>query len=212
MKLKKLCLLVFPVESVSSYEVSMSSEKVPPTPHRIPPSPSRFAPSPQVARVGSVNLSIQQILRATQNFSPSFKLGEGGFGMVYRAVLTDGTVVAVKRAKKVVQCYLLSYCLLLLIYIVYSCSCLVSLSRFKLYSSSKYAVWSCLLHYILLNLELYDLTAHKVLVICLALGTMNMFSPFLGVFLLFSVKLFITCYAVHYRINLQVLGTSLVMK
>ncbi|OEL29737.1 Calmodulin-binding receptor-like cytoplasmic kinase 3 [Dichanthelium oligosanthes] len=88
------------IESVSSYEVSMSSEKVPPTPHRIPPSPSRFAPSPQVARVGSVNLSIQQILRATQNFSPSFKLGEGGFGMVYRAVLPDGNVVAVKRAKK----------------------------------------------------------------------------------------------------------------
>ena len=98
----KLCLLIFSVESVSSYEVSMSSEKVPPTPHRIPPSPSRFAPSPQVARVGSVNLSIQQILRATQNFSPSFKLGEGGFGRVYRAVLPDGTVVAVKRAKKVV--------------------------------------------------------------------------------------------------------------
>ncbi|KAG2651895.1 calmodulin-binding receptor-like cytoplasmic kinase 3 [Panicum virgatum] len=88
------------IESVSSYEVSMSSEKVPPTPHRIPPSPSRFAPSPHVARVGSVNLSIQQILRATQNFSPSFKLGEGGFGRVYRAVLPDGTVVAVKRAKK----------------------------------------------------------------------------------------------------------------
>lgn len=88
------------LESVSSYEGSMSSEKVPPTPHRIPPSPSRFAPSPQIARVGSVNLSIQQILRATQNFSPSFKLGEGGFGMVYRAVLPDGNVVAVKRAKK----------------------------------------------------------------------------------------------------------------
>ncbi|EER91847.1 hypothetical protein BDA96_01G303700 [Sorghum bicolor] len=88
------------VESVSSYEVSMSSEKVPPTPHRIPPSPSRFAPSPQIARVGSVDLSIQQILRATQNFSSSFKLGEGGFGMVYRAVLPDGNVVAVKRAKK----------------------------------------------------------------------------------------------------------------
>ncbi|ONM00520.1 Calmodulin-binding receptor-like cytoplasmic kinase 3 [Zea mays] len=93
-------LLAVPVESVSSYEGSMSSEKVPPTPHRIPPSPSRFAPSPQIARVGSVNLSIQQILRATQNFSPSFKLGEGGFGMVYRAVLPDGNVVAVKRAKK----------------------------------------------------------------------------------------------------------------
>ncbi|KAL6854590.1 hypothetical protein ACP4OV_019152 [Aristida adscensionis] len=88
------------VESISSFEVSTSSEKVPPTPYRIPPSPSRFAPSPQIARVGSVNLSIQQILRATQNFSPSFKLGEGGFGTVYRAVLPDGHVVAVKRAKK----------------------------------------------------------------------------------------------------------------
>ncbi|XP_062193453.1 calmodulin-binding receptor-like cytoplasmic kinase 3 [Phragmites australis] len=88
------------VESISSFEVSTSAEKVPPTPHRIPPSPSRFAPSPQIARVGSVDLTLQQILRATQNFSPSFKLGEGGFGMVYRAVLPDGHVVAVKRAKK----------------------------------------------------------------------------------------------------------------
>jgi hypothetical protein len=34
--------------------------------------------------------------------------------MVYRAVLPDGTVVAVKRAKKVVQCYPLSYYTLLL--------------------------------------------------------------------------------------------------
>ncbi|KAK3132495.1 hypothetical protein QOZ80_6AG0522860 [Eleusine coracana subsp. coracana] len=88
------------VESVHSFEVSTSSEKIPPTPHRIPPSPSRFAPSPQITRVGSVNLTVQQILKATQNFSPSFKLGEGGFGMVYRAVLSDGQVVAVKRAKK----------------------------------------------------------------------------------------------------------------
>ncbi|XP_052168100.1 calmodulin-binding receptor-like cytoplasmic kinase 3 [Oryza glaberrima] len=88
------------VESIASLDVSTSSEKVPPTPHRIPPSPSRFAPSPQIARVGSVNLTVQQILRATQNFSPSFKLGEGGFGTVYRAVLPDGQVVAVKRAKK----------------------------------------------------------------------------------------------------------------
>lgn len=88
------------VESLSSFDVSTSSEKIPPTPHRIPPSPSRFAPSPHIARVGSVDLSVQQILRATQNFSHSFKLGEGGFGTVYRAVLSDGQVVAVKRAKK----------------------------------------------------------------------------------------------------------------
>ncbi|CAM0950684.1 unnamed protein product [Alopecurus aequalis] len=88
------------VDSLSSFDVSTSSEKVPPTPHRIPPSPSRFAPSPHVGRAGSVDLSVQQILRATQNFSHSFKLGEGGFGTVYRAVLPDGQVVAVKRAKK----------------------------------------------------------------------------------------------------------------
>jgi hypothetical protein len=102
---------VFLVESIHSFEVSTSSEKVPPTPHRIPPSPSRFAPSPQIARVGSVNLTIQQILRATQNFSSSFKLGEGGFGMVYRAVLPDGQVVAVKRAKKVGHLMFLVTCL-----------------------------------------------------------------------------------------------------
>jgi hypothetical protein len=88
------------VDSLASFEVSTSSEKIPPTPHRIPPSPSRFAPSPQIARAGSVDLTVQQILRATQNFSHSFKLGEGGFGTVYRAVLSDGVVVAVKRAKK----------------------------------------------------------------------------------------------------------------
>lgn len=88
------------VDSIASFDVSTSSEKVPPTPHRIPPSPSRFAPSPHIGRVGSVDLSVQQIIRATQNFSHSFKLGEGGFGTVYRAVLSDGQVVAVKRAKK----------------------------------------------------------------------------------------------------------------
>ncbi|XP_078170921.1 calmodulin-binding receptor-like cytoplasmic kinase 3 isoform X2 [Carex rostrata] len=89
------------VDSLSSIDVSSSSEKVPPTtPYRVPPSPSRFAMSPQLNRAGSVQLSINQIIKATRNFSDSFKLGEGGFGTVYRAVLPDGRVVAVKRAKK----------------------------------------------------------------------------------------------------------------
>lgn len=43
---------------------------------------------------------MSQIARATQNFSPSLKLGEGGFGTVYKAQLPDGQTVAIKRAKK----------------------------------------------------------------------------------------------------------------
>ncbi|XP_065015153.1 calmodulin-binding receptor-like cytoplasmic kinase 3 isoform X1 [Musa acuminata AAA Group] len=83
----------------SSLELSSVSEKIPVTP-RVPPSPSRFSSSPQLSRIGSVHLSINQIIRATHNFSNSVKLGEGGFGTVYKAVLPDGQVVAIKRAKK----------------------------------------------------------------------------------------------------------------
>ncbi|KAL5669195.1 hypothetical protein ACJX0J_021416, partial [Zea mays] len=43
--------------------------------------------------------SIEEILSATNNFSPALKIGQGGFGAVYKGVLPDGTVVAVKRAK-----------------------------------------------------------------------------------------------------------------
>ncbi|XP_008788816.1 calmodulin-binding receptor-like cytoplasmic kinase 3 [Phoenix dactylifera] len=86
--------------STSSVEVSSASERIPATPLRIPPSPSRFSLSPQLTRIGSVHLGINQIIKATRNFSPSLKLGEGGFGAVYRAVLPDGQVVAIKRAKQ----------------------------------------------------------------------------------------------------------------
>ncbi|KAJ0989512.1 hypothetical protein J5N97_007868 [Dioscorea zingiberensis] len=79
---------------------SPGSERVPATPLRAPPSPSRFLLSPQLNRLGSVHLNTNQIIKATQNFSPSLRLGEGGFGTVYKALLPDGQVVAVKRAKK----------------------------------------------------------------------------------------------------------------
>lgn len=89
------------MDSVSSVEVSSSSERTVAGSLRVPPSPSRFSMSPQLSRIGSVHLTIHQIFKATQNFSPAFKLGEGGFGTVYRAVLPDGQEVAIKRAKKV---------------------------------------------------------------------------------------------------------------
>lgn len=50
---------------------------------------------------GSVKFTMEEILKATKNFSPSFKVGQGGFGTVYKGKLEDGTLVAVKRAKKV---------------------------------------------------------------------------------------------------------------
>ncbi|RZC51067.1 hypothetical protein C5167_019491 [Papaver somniferum] len=93
--------------STSSLEGSTSSEKLPGSPVRmpaspfkVPPSPSRFSMSPKSSEIGSVHLSMSQIIKATQNFSPSLLVGEGGFGTVYRAQLQDGPVVAVKRAKK----------------------------------------------------------------------------------------------------------------
>uniref|UniRef100_A0A1J3D486 non-specific serine/threonine protein kinase n=1 Tax=Noccaea caerulescens TaxID=107243 RepID=A0A1J3D486_NOCCA len=44
--------------------------------------------------------TIDEINEATKNFSPSFRIGQGGFGTVYKARLRDGTTVAIKRAKK----------------------------------------------------------------------------------------------------------------
>lgn len=96
--------ITFAVDSVSSLEMSSVPEKIPPSPLRVPPSPSRFSMSPKLDRVGSVHLSMSQVMRATHNFSPSLKIGEGGFGAVYKAQLPDGQVVAIKRAKQVTFC------------------------------------------------------------------------------------------------------------
>jgi hypothetical protein len=89
------------VDSVPSFNANPASEKVLSTPHRVPPSPSRFSPSPKLSRLGSVHLNLSQVARATRNFSPSLQIGEGGFGIVYKAQLDNGQLVAIKRAKKV---------------------------------------------------------------------------------------------------------------
>ncbi|XP_047312630.1 probable LRR receptor-like serine/threonine-protein kinase At1g53430 [Impatiens glandulifera] len=41
--------------------------------------------------------SLRQIEAATNNFDAANKIGEGGFGPVYKGILLDGTVVAVKQ-------------------------------------------------------------------------------------------------------------------
>ncbi|XP_059664217.1 probable LRR receptor-like serine/threonine-protein kinase At1g53430 [Cornus florida] len=41
--------------------------------------------------------TLRHIKTATSNFDPANKIGEGGFGPVYKGVLSDGTVIAVKQ-------------------------------------------------------------------------------------------------------------------
>ncbi|KAF3588104.1 hypothetical protein F2Q69_00031599 [Brassica cretica] len=43
------------------------------------------------------SFSLRQIKVATNNFDPANKIGEGGFGLVHKGTLTDGTVIAVKQ-------------------------------------------------------------------------------------------------------------------
>ncbi|KAK8942838.1 putative LRR receptor-like serine/threonine-protein kinase [Platanthera zijinensis] len=47
---------------------------------------------------GLKEFSFVELASATSNFSSSSQVGQGGYGKVYRGVLADGTVVAVKRA------------------------------------------------------------------------------------------------------------------
>ncbi|KAK9018438.1 hypothetical protein V6N11_001414 [Hibiscus sabdariffa] len=42
-------------------------------------------------------LQYEELKEATNNFAPSSILGEGGFGRVFKGVLSDGTAVAIKR-------------------------------------------------------------------------------------------------------------------
>eukprot|EP00249_Psilotum_nudum_P019223 c27151_g1_i1 orf=672-1901(-) len=44
--------------------------------------------------------TLVELNKATSNFSPSYKIGQGGFGIVYKGKLKDGTIVAIKKAKK----------------------------------------------------------------------------------------------------------------
>ncbi|KZV45825.1 putative leucine-rich repeat receptor-like serine/threonine-protein kinase [Dorcoceras hygrometricum] len=43
------------------------------------------------------SFTLRQIKAATNNFDPANKIGEGGFGPVYKGSLSDGTIIAVKQ-------------------------------------------------------------------------------------------------------------------
>lgn len=46
------------------------------------------------------DFTYSEMAQATNNFDSSSLVGEGGYGKVYRGVLVDGKVVAVKRAQE----------------------------------------------------------------------------------------------------------------
>lgn len=52
-------------------------------------------------RAASVKrFSFTQLEKATNGFSETSLVGQGGYGNVYKGILDDGTVVAIKRAKQ----------------------------------------------------------------------------------------------------------------
>ncbi|KAG6522555.1 hypothetical protein ZIOFF_019695 [Zingiber officinale] len=85
---------------VDSFELRSNSGKTPVTPSRVPPSPSRFSLSPQPNKLEPLNLSLNEIIKLTRNFSSSQIIGEGSFATVYKAELPSGQFIAIKRAKK----------------------------------------------------------------------------------------------------------------
>ncbi|OVA19790.1 Protein kinase domain [Macleaya cordata] len=88
---------VFKVPSVASDKLGSGSERRRSSIEALKNSSYR---STQTMEPGSAKFTMEEIYKATRNFSPSFKIGQGGFGTVYKGRLEDGTLVAVKRAKK----------------------------------------------------------------------------------------------------------------
>lgn len=49
---------------------------------------------------GVKEFSFKEMMAATDGFNNSTQVGRGGYGKVYRGVLSDNTVVAIKRAEE----------------------------------------------------------------------------------------------------------------
>ncbi|KAH0452531.1 hypothetical protein IEQ34_019830 [Dendrobium chrysotoxum] len=63
----------------------------------LPPSNSIFVMVPNPENSSTKNLVMSDILKATNNFDQESIIGSGGFGMVYKATLLDGSKLAIKR-------------------------------------------------------------------------------------------------------------------
>lgn len=49
---------------------------------------------------GVKGFAFDEMALATSNFNSSTQVGEGGYGKVYKGVLADGSLVAIKRAQE----------------------------------------------------------------------------------------------------------------
>lgn len=48
---------------------------------------------------GVKQFAYKEMVLATNNFDSSSQVGQGGYGKVYKGILADGTIVAIKRAQ-----------------------------------------------------------------------------------------------------------------
>jgi len=81
------CLLI----SIFFFPKSVKPRTIDPAPAPAPAAGS--LPHPSSTRF----LAYEELKVATNNFEPASILGEGGFGRVFKGVLSDGTAVAIKR-------------------------------------------------------------------------------------------------------------------
>jgi hypothetical protein len=74
---------------------AVSAVPTPPEPssHRMITTREKSFPRPSNTR----DFSYEELQEATNDFSPEFFIGEGGFGKVYKGILKDGTEVAIKK-------------------------------------------------------------------------------------------------------------------